>query len=90
MPRFCIARRAGLQVARLPEEVRLAVVNAFTRLQADPWTAGMKLGSDLAGLWSVKVGAYRILYTIDGPQARATVVVRAVDHRRAVYRRRRA
>jgi mRNA interferase RelE/StbE len=70
--------------------VGAAVVNAFTRLQADPWTVGKRLRGDFAGLWSMRVGSYRILYTIEGPESRATVVVRAVDHRRAVYRRKRS
>ena len=51
---------------------------------------GQAAACELAGLRLMRVGSYRILYTLEGPESRATVVVRAVDHRRAVYRRRRA
>jgi mRNA-degrading endonuclease RelE of RelBE toxin-antitoxin system len=37
------------------------------------------------GLWSYRVGSYRILYTIDGKR----VIVRAIRHRAVAYRRRR-
>lgn len=40
-------------------------------------------------LWSARVGSYRILYTIEGPEQSATVVVRAIRHRVLAYRRRR-
>jgi len=41
----------------------------------------------MRGTWVAKVGSYRILYTIEGPEASTTVVVRAVLHRAAAYRR---
>ena len=86
-PRSRLSRRARIQLERLPPEIGAAVANAFTRLFADPWLAGKPLGGDLAGVWSMRVGSYRILYTVEGPESHATVVVRAVDHRRVVYRR---
>ena len=58
-------------------------------VQADPWHAGKPLRGELRGVWSAKVGSYRVVYTIEGPEAHATVVVRGVKHRALAYRRRR-
>jgi len=87
LPRSRLSGRARLQLDRLPPEIGAAVANALARLFADPWQAGKPLRGELAGLWSMKVGSYRILYTIEGPEASASVVVRDVEHRRVVYRR---
>jgi mRNA-degrading endonuclease RelE of RelBE toxin-antitoxin system len=46
------------------------------------------LRGHLRPLWSARVGSYRILYTIEGPEASSTVVVRAIRHRSVAYRRR--
>lgn len=40
-------------------------------------------------MWSARVGSYRILYTIEGTDHSATVVVRAIRHRVVAYQRRR-
>ena len=57
-------------------------------LQSDPWKKGKPLRGELRPLWSARVGSYRTLYTIEGPEQSATVVVRAIRHRVAAYRRR--
>jgi mRNA-degrading endonuclease RelE of RelBE toxin-antitoxin system len=41
----------------------------------------------LAGTWSARVGTYRILYTIEGPEAGRRVVVRSIRHRAVAYGR---
>jgi mRNA-degrading endonuclease RelE of RelBE toxin-antitoxin system len=51
----------------------------------EPEQAGKQLVSRLRGLWSARVGRYRILYTI-GDRG---VIVRAVRHRAVAYPRRR-
>ena len=65
------------------------MLNALTRLRADPWAAGKPLRGKFRGQWVMRVGRYRVLYTIEGPEERAVVVVRAVRHRGVAYRRRR-
>ena len=81
-----VARPAATTIAEeLPEAVAAAVIELITRpLLENPRRLGVALRNELAGLWSVRRGAYRILYRID--DARGEVIVLRVGHRRDVYR----
>lgn len=48
--------------------------------------AGRPLVGRLRGLWSARVGSYRVLHTIEGSE----VIVRAIRHRAVAYGRRRS
>ena len=85
-----LTSRARTDLADLPEPLREAVRNAIDSLQADPWAKGKPLRGELRPHWSARVGSYRILYTIEGPEQSATVVVRGIRHRTVAYRRRRS
>jgi mRNA interferase RelE/StbE len=61
------------------------VLETLVAIAAEPETAGKALVGRLEGLWSARVGNYRVLNTIE-PGA---VVVRAIRHRAVAYRRRR-
>lgn len=62
-----------------------AVVEMITGpLLSDPRRLGAALRNELEGLWSLRRGAYRVVYRID--DARREVVVLRVGHRREVYR----
>ncbi len=50
---------------------------------------GKELRGPLRGLWSCRVGHYRILYTIEGTEPSARVIVRTIRHRGVAYVRRR-
>ncbi|MDQ6749471.1 MAG: type II toxin-antitoxin system RelE/ParE family toxin [Actinomycetota bacterium] len=52
---------------------------------AEPERAGKELVGRLQGLWSARVGHYRVLYTVEV----GGVIVRAIRHRAVAYRRRR-
>ena len=84
--RIVVARPAATAIAEeLPEAVAAAVVELITGpLLDNPRRLGVVLRNELDGLWSVRRGAYRILYRID--DARREVVVLRVGHRRDVYR----
>jgi mRNA-degrading endonuclease RelE of RelBE toxin-antitoxin system len=72
---------------RLPEAAAAAVVEFMTGPLLDaPRKVGGQLGGPLQGLYAARRGSYRILYSIDDDQR--VVVVRDVDHRADVYRRR--
>ena len=76
------ARRA---TDRLPEKVALAVLDYLVGpLPENPQQVGKPLQGDLAGLHSARVGAYCIVYEIDG--AGGTVRVIYIDHRADIYR----
>jgi mRNA-degrading endonuclease RelE of RelBE toxin-antitoxin system len=84
-----LTTRARTELAELPEPLREAVRNAIDSLQADPWVKGKPLRGELRPMWSARVGVYRILYTIEGSEGSATVVVRGIRHRTEAYRRHR-
>ena len=70
-----VARPAATTIAEeLPEAVAAAVIELITGpLLENPRRLGVALRNELAGLWSVRRGAYRILYRID--DARGEVIV---------------
>jgi mRNA-degrading endonuclease RelE of RelBE toxin-antitoxin system len=74
-------------LAALPRTIQEAVVETLTLLEADPEEMGKQLRGRLRGLWSCRVGGYRILYTVEGSKARQRVIVRAIRHRGVAYGR---
>jgi addiction module RelE/StbE family toxin len=89
LPRLLITHRAEQDLAALPRKLQEAVVETLTVLEADPQQTGKQLRGRLRGLWSCRVGSYRILYTIEGSKTRERVIVRAIRHRGVAYGRRR-
>jgi len=77
------ARRAIADV--LPEAVAAAVIDFVTTTLLDnPRRVGKPLRDDLQGIWSARLGTYRVLYRIvEDP---AEVVVLRIEHRRDAYR----
>ncbi len=78
---------AQRQLERLPEGTAAAIVEfMLSALVDNPHRVGGRLQRELAGLYSARRGAYRVVYEIDEDK-RAVVVLR-VDHRSRVYRSR--
>jgi mRNA-degrading endonuclease RelE of RelBE toxin-antitoxin system len=72
-------------LARLPEKVAAAVVEFMVGpLVENPKRVGHGLRRELEGLWSARVGSYRILYELDEEERR--VLVFRIEHRADVYR----
>ena len=84
MPELVLTRRAREDLLSPPQLVQEAIFETLTLLEADPQGQGKELRGRLRGLWSCRVGSYRILYTIEGP-ARGRVIVRAIRHRGVAY-----
>lgn len=82
-----VAASAERQLARLPERIAAAVVVFLLGpLCENPRRVGHQLQRELAGLWSARRGAYRVVYEIDdGEQA---IFVLRIEHRSDVYRTR--
>jgi addiction module RelE/StbE family toxin len=79
-----VSAEVAKDLRHLPKQVQRAVVEALSALAEDP-RAGKPLTAELAGVWSLRRGDYRLLYRIDD-EARRVEVAR-VGHRRDVYRR---
>jgi len=60
-----------------------AVLGSVTLLEADP-EAGYRLRGRLTGLWSLRLGSYRLIYEIR--DRGKTVRIVAVLHRAIAYR----
>jgi len=86
MARVQLTREATHHFQALPQHLREPVLNAITDLEIDPEAAGKPLLGRLKGLWSARVGSYRIIYSIEGSRRSPKVIVRAVKHRSAAYR----
>jgi mRNA interferase RelE/StbE len=78
-----LKRSAEKELSDLPWEVQQRIIKRLLALKDNPWPPGAKK------LWEgeryrIKVGNYRVLYTID--DALQKIEVSAVGHRREVYR----
>jgi mRNA-degrading endonuclease RelE of RelBE toxin-antitoxin system len=62
---------------------------ALDHLAVDPVEFGKPLLGRLHGLWSARVGNYRIIYSLEPAPAPKRIIVRAVRHRSIAYGRRR-
>ena len=79
-----VSRQAAKDLERLPKAYIAAAAAALRTLGPAP-LAGKSLGGDLAGLRSLRVGMYRIVYRFDPRPGVVDVVW--IRHRREVYRR---
>ena len=79
-------RPAALRALRkLDRQIAERIKTATEALRDDPRPPGAKMLTGSHGLWRIRVGDYRIVYTID--DQRNVVRVAAVGHRRDVYSR---
>ena len=79
-----VSRQTAKDLERLPKPYLAAAAAALRMLGPAP-LAGKPLAGDLAGLRSLRVGMYRIVYRFD-PQTKVVDVI-WIRHRREVYRR---
>jgi mRNA-degrading endonuclease RelE of RelBE toxin-antitoxin system len=84
LPELRLTRRAKQDLIELPDAVRDAVLETLTLVEGDPEVVRKRLVGRMKGLWSARVGNYRILYTVE----RGGVIVRAIRHRAVAYRTR--
>ncbi|MGZ4242515.1 MAG: type II toxin-antitoxin system RelE family toxin [Actinomycetota bacterium] len=83
MARVILARSARAHILAVRPRLADAVVDALGILEADP-EAGYRLRGRLKGLWSLRVGTYRIIYEV---RERGKLVrVCAIRHRAVAYR----
>ncbi|HKT83985.1 MAG TPA: type II toxin-antitoxin system RelE/ParE family toxin [Solirubrobacterales bacterium] len=82
MARLVLARRARRELLEMGWPLIDAIEDALGLIERDP-LAGHALRGKLRGLYSLRVGAYRILYQLtDGGK---TVRVAAIRHRSVSY-----
>ena len=78
-----LARSAKKEVKLLDGVIRVRVVHAFRSLTNDPRPPGCRKLVGATNRWRIRVGDYRILYTIDDSAHLVGIV--AVRHRSKAY-----
>jgi mRNA interferase RelE/StbE len=77
-----ILRLAQKELANLPKETYPKICDAVQDLEKDPRPSGCLKLKGREG-WRIRVGNYRVLYTIDDQQQIITIF--HIGHRRDVY-----
>ncbi len=75
---------ADRQLRTLPREVQKRLAEAIDALTSEPRPTGVKHLTGPGDLWRIRVGAYRVVYTIEDD--RLVVLVIRLGPRRDVYR----
>jgi mRNA interferase RelE/StbE len=78
------ARSARRELEALSGEAALQVVGKIEGLMHNPRPAGCKKLQGPSLLWRIRVGEYRVIYSIDDGKRIVDIVV--VRHRREAYR----
>jgi mRNA interferase RelE/StbE len=82
MYRIELRRKAQRSLDKLPKSDFTAIIEAVKNLAESPRPKGVeKIKS--AGLWRIRYGDYRIVYSIDDDN-KAVVILR-IGHRREIY-----
>ncbi len=84
MYRILLRRLAQRTLDRLPKGDFAAVVEAIQGLATTARPRGVEKVKS-TGLWRIRQGDYRIIYSIDDGEKAITVV--RIGHRREIYRR---
>jgi mRNA interferase RelE/StbE len=82
--RLLIRRSAEKEIADLQPDLRQRIIDHIRALAVIPRPAGCKKLSGVDRAWRIRIGAYRVVYEIN--DAAQSVEIRAVAHRREVYR----
>jgi len=87
MYRIRILKSATRELAQLDKAVGRRVVERINWLAANLDKVRLEpLKGELAGLYKLRVGDYRVIYEILHEER--TIVIHAIGHRRDIYRRR--
>jgi mRNA interferase RelE/StbE len=77
-------RSALRELGKLPKEFSRRVGLEIEKLAADPYPPGCKKLHGEMNLFRIRVGEYRVIYSIDGAKLIITII--RVGHRKDVYR----
>ena len=75
---------AAKELTALPRDVQRRISKKIDSLRENPRPPGVKLLEAKQRLFRLRVGDYRVLYTIEG--RRLLIVVIKVGHRKEIYR----
>ena len=79
-----LKKTAQRDIKRLDRPTQKRILARLTGLAGDPRPVGVELLTGMADVWRVRVGDYRIVYTIKDDVL--LVLVLRVGHRREIYK----
>ncbi len=82
--RIEVSATAEKQLRKLGQTDRVRVLRAVQALAANPWPAGYRKLQGYDDVFRIRVGMFRVIYSIDGRRIILTVL--KVGHRKEVYR----
>ena len=81
-----IKSSAKKELKRLPRSLLIRIKSAFDKLSKNPRPKGViKLKTNLANLYRIRIGDYRIVYEIQDHIL--IIIVISVGHRREIYKK---
>ena len=83
MYKLVIAPQAQRELKKIPKRYQYSIRLALKELRDDP-LIGKKLGRELTGKFSIKIGVYRIIYKVS--EKDKTIYVPTAGHRSTVYK----
>lgn len=78
-----LSSKADKQLRKLPSRMHELLLSRIEKLTQAPFPQGIKKLTQREG-WRLRVGDYRILYTVD--KKKKEIVILSVAHRREAYR----
>ncbi len=78
-----LTKTAAKELKKLERPIQLRLAEALESLTTNPRPDGVKKLSGVGDLWRIRVGDYRIIYTIEDEIVLITVV--RLRHRRDAY-----
>lgn len=84
--RYTITFKSAAQraLSKLPNDAAERIARAIDGLEFEPRPKGCEKLKGADNLWRIRVGDYRVVYTIE--DARLIVLVVKIGHRREIYR----
>lgn len=79
-----LSHKAARQFSKLTRDVQRRICPKIDGLSDDPRPAGCEKLEGSSGAYRIRVGDYRIVYSID--DSKEAVLVTRIAHRRDVYR----
>lgn len=78
-----ISARAKKELKQLPNSYNRVIEQSLKELKEDPYI-GKPLSQELAGIYSFRLGVYRLLYLIDEQDKK--VILLSAGHRATIYK----
>ncbi|MEJ0056509.1 MAG: type II toxin-antitoxin system RelE/ParE family toxin [Bacteroidota bacterium] len=83
MYNIVVSKTASKELADLPAQAVNRIIPAIKKLGDDPRPSGSQKLRGTKDLWRIRVGDYRIIYSID--DTIRIVDIRKVGHRKSIY-----